>query len=235
MKKTRGGGTLKFVFQILLVIGLIIMIRQAPFVEIMEPWLKAVSEAGWPGAVLFVGFSVLLLALWVPIPVPMAFSGVFYEAGWGYLIASLIMLATSALGYGLGFFFANSVQKWPLLNRPAFRSFQRVIQHKGAGMILLLRMTPFFPFWAGSLLLGSLKVKFLSYWLFTLLGSIPAKFLQVYAGSLAHESYTDIEGITPFQTVFFVISCLIFFAVTYWIQGEVRKEMRACGSSIESE
>ncbi|MDA3872996.1 MAG: VTT domain-containing protein, partial [Kiritimatiellae bacterium] len=100
----------------------------------------------------------------------------------------------------------------------------RVNETDGHRMIFILRMTPFFPFMTGSLFFGSLKVKFWPFLLVGFLGTVPAKFLQVFAGAVAHESYTTSDGPSGWEGGVFLFSVVVFLVVS-WRIGKVTQSL----------
>lgn len=188
-----------------------------PFDTVLEPWVDSLEEAGFKGMVSFVVVGILLGLLFVPVTLPMTLAGVVYGLVWGVVLASFVLLGTSAIGFWIGNRYWPRLQGYSMFQRPGFQAVSRAIETDGHRMIFLLRMTPFFPFMIGSLFFGSLKLKFWPCLLIGFLGTAPAKFLQVFAGAVAHESYTSPEGASGWEAALFILSVVVFLVVSWRI------------------
>ncbi|MCB9783538.1 MAG: TVP38/TMEM64 family protein [Candidatus Omnitrophica bacterium] len=180
-------GVLVFV----VILGLGIYHRQQ-FEEILETFQEWVERAGAIGVIAFILVYALMTVLFVPGWFFTVVAGVAYGVVAGSLFASL----ASTLGATAAFlmartFFRNSVEKW-VEGNPTFHSIDRAIGKSGWRMVLLLRLSPIFPFNVLNYALGLTSITPFQYALASWVGMLPGTILYVYLGSIG-ESFA-LEG-----------------------------------------
>lgn len=79
-----------------------------------------------------------------------------------------------------------------LEDNPKFSSMDRAVEKEGFKLMLLLRLSPLFPFALSNYLYGASSIRFWPYFFGTLLGFAPGTFAYVYAGEIG-KALTDVE------------------------------------------
>lgn len=80
-----------------------------------------------------------------------------------------------------------------LAENPKFRSIDKAIGVEGFKIILLLRLSPIFPFALSNYLYGVTSVDFWEYMAGTLIGFFPGTLAYVYGGTVRPEWYTAVR------------------------------------------
>jgi uncharacterized membrane protein YdjX (TVP38/TMEM64 family) len=161
---------------------------------------RAAARADLPTALaVFVLAEVVLVALSVPVGVWLTVLAGFLFGTW--LGTAAVSVAATA-GAVLAFLAARYVFAGPLhraaASRPrigrAVAAIDRGFQDHGAYYVLLLRLTPVFPFWVLNLGLALTTVKVRDYWWATQLGMLPVTLVVAHAGASLAEitSFRDI-------------------------------------------
>ena len=121
----------------------------------------------------------------------------------GYLFdllpGTLLCLTSATVAAGISFLLGKNVLKrWMLKlieGSSKWKSIDKAISKQGFKVILLLRLSPFFPFAIANYLYGLTSVSFLSYLAATWVGYIPGTFGLVYAGSAGKSLFSDTSSI----------------------------------------
>ncbi len=155
----------------------------------VHAWLLAVLEwirsLGVWGPAAMVGLYVLACVLVLPGWILTVGSGFLFGLGWG--------LATVVCGANLGamaaFLAGRTVgRRWiagKVARNPRFSALDQAVGREGFKLVLLLRLSPLFPFNFLNYALGLTKITFGTYALASFLGMLPAMVLYVYLGSAA--------------------------------------------------
>jgi uncharacterized membrane protein YdjX (TVP38/TMEM64 family) len=143
-----------------------------------------VQEQGALGPAIFIaGYAVAVVAF-VPGSLLTLAAGAIFGLGWG----TLYVLIAATLGASLAFLVARYVARGAveqrLANNPKLAAIDRAIGGEGRKIVLLLRLSPAFPFNVLNYALGLTRVRFGDY-LIASLGMLPGTLLYVYSGKLA--------------------------------------------------
>ena len=146
---------------------------------------RYVDALGWAGPVAFIFFYALLTVLLVPGTALTVAAGVFF----GLLHGTLYAIAGSNLGALSAFLLARTamrgrVEAWARTN-PKFGAIDAALARSGLKVVILLRLSPVFPFCLLNYLLGLTRVSVTHFALGGVIGMLPATALFVYIGSLS--------------------------------------------------
>jgi uncharacterized membrane protein YdjX (TVP38/TMEM64 family) len=132
--------------------------------------------------------EVALIALSVPVGIWMSVLAGFLFDVW---LATAVVAVGATLGAILAFLaarylFADALRR-AAGSRPRLRQWLATIdagfRQRGAFFVLLLRLTPVFPFWVLNLGLGLTQIRLRDYWWATQLGILPMTVVLVNAGA----------------------------------------------------
>jgi uncharacterized membrane protein YdjX (TVP38/TMEM64 family) len=148
----------------------------AAWVEGLGLWGPAVFGAAYAAAtVAFVPGSLLTLA-----------AGAIF----GVIEGTLLVFVAATLGAGLAFLVSRHLARTAIEHRLAgnekFAAIDRAVAAEGRKIVLLLRLSPVFPFNLLNYALGLTQVRFRDYMLASI-GMLPGTLLYVYYGALAGE------------------------------------------------
>jgi uncharacterized membrane protein YdjX (TVP38/TMEM64 family) len=151
-------------------------------------WRAAVREHLFVALAVFFAAEVVLVAASAPI-------GIWLTALAGFLFGPWLGTAVVNLGSTLGavlafltarYVFADALRRAaehrPRLAR-SLAALDRGFEERGAYHVLLLRLTPVFPFWVLNLGLGLTRVRLVTYWWATQLGTLPVTLVVANAGA----------------------------------------------------
>jgi uncharacterized membrane protein YdjX (TVP38/TMEM64 family) len=146
----------------------------------------AIFVAGYAAAVVaFVPGSLLTLA-----------AGAIFGLAWG----TLYVLVAATLGASLAFlvarYAARGLVEEKLAGNPKLAAIDRAIGGEGRRIVLLLRLSPAFPFNVLNYALGLTRVRFADY-LIASVGMLPGTLLYVYSGKLAGDVASLAGGAAP--------------------------------------
>jgi uncharacterized membrane protein YdjX (TVP38/TMEM64 family) len=148
--------------------------RFADYVESLGPW----------GPIMFViGYVIATVAL-VPGSLLTLAAGALFGIGRGTALA----FVSATLGASLAFLISRHVARGQVERRlaadPRFLAIDRAISEQGRTIVLLLRLSPIFPFNLLNYALGLTRVRFLDF-VVASLGMLPGTLLYVYYGWVA--------------------------------------------------
>ena len=174
------------------------------------------------GTVLFVPGSAITLGAATLLGPKTAFIVVFIGANLGALCSFLLART----------FLRQKVARWAETN-PKFHLFDHAIGRQGFKMVLLVRLSPIFPFNTLNYLLGVTPVRTGAYVLANLLGMLPGMILYVYIGAAARDALTGQIGLSAelFQQALKYVGLLATIAVVLLIMKIARKALREAQQS----
>jgi uncharacterized membrane protein YdjX (TVP38/TMEM64 family) len=158
----------------------------AAWVESLGLWGPVVFGAAYAAAtVAFVPGSLLTLA-----------AGAIF----GVIEGTILVFVAATLGAGLAFLVSRHLARTAIERRLAgnekFAAIDRAVAAEGRKIVVLLRLSPVFPFNLLNYALGLTKVRFSDYMLASI-GMLPGTLLYVYYGALAGEVATLVGGAAP--------------------------------------
>jgi uncharacterized membrane protein YdjX (TVP38/TMEM64 family) len=173
----------------------------ALFLLPLDRWLLALVEtmrgAGLAGALLYVGAYVAACVLFLPGSILTLAAGFAY----GPVQGTLLVMVASMLGATLAFVLGRTVLRGRIERRlaahPRFAAVDRAVAAQGFKVVLLLRLSPLFPFNVLNYALGLTRVPLRTYALASLIGMFPGTLLYVYLGSLVTSAAQLASGQRP--------------------------------------
>jgi len=187
-----------------------------------------VQSLGAVGPVVVALAYVLSTVLFIPGSVITIGSGTLFGLKTGFLV----VLIGANLGALCSFLLARTlirekVARWAESN-PKFRSLDQAIGRQGFKMVLLLRLSPIFPFVLLNYFLGLTAIRTGAYALANLLGMLPAMILFVYIGAAARDAIAgQMDASASFyQQIFKYVGLLATIAVVVFVTRIARRALR---------
>lgn len=162
----------------------------APLVPAFATWMEGL---GWAGPLLFVLVYAVACLLLLPASVFTMIAGAVYGVGWGTLYSAVGALVAIAVAFLISRHLARNAVARRLASRPELAAVDRAVGRDGFRIVLLLRLSPIFPFSILNYALGLTRMRFRDY-LLASVGSIPGTFVFVSAGRLAGDLATVAAG-----------------------------------------
>jgi uncharacterized membrane protein YdjX (TVP38/TMEM64 family) len=161
------------------------------------PWLERFQAyvaglGAWGPAVFIVGYALATVAFAPGAILTLAAGSLF-----GLVRGSLIVFVAATLGASLAFLAARHLVRHAIERRvagnPRFAAIDEAIAREGRRIVLLLRLSPVFPFNLLNYALGLTRVRFADY-LVASVGMIPGTLLYVYLGALGGQAAVAASG-----------------------------------------
>mmetsp|Transcript_30843 Transcript_30843/g.55886 ORF Transcript_30843/g.55886 Transcript_30843/m.55886 type:complete len:352 (+) Transcript_30843:222-1277(+) len=137
------------------------------------------------GMLYFSSFYILAEILAIPaVPILTASSGYLFGTLPGTLTCLFSAAVAASISFVIGRTLLRGYVEGVLVDNPKFQSMDKAISKEGFKLMLLLRLSPLFPFALSNYLYGASSIQFLPYFFGTLLGFAPGTFAYVYAGRI---------------------------------------------------
>ena len=176
---------------------------------IWAPVLFVLVYAG--AAVAFVPGSLLTLS-----------AGAVFGVAKGVALVSLGSTLAAAISFLLGRFVLRGWIEKKLAHKPAFKAIDEAVAREGWKMVLLLRLSPVFPFTLLNYGLGLTRIGFWPAVLASWVGMLPGTILYVYLGSIAQVATGET---TTAQKILYGVGLLATLVVTIWITKITKKAL----------
>ena len=175
----RKGWIVKGVLALAAVVALVLLGRQiGGYVVDFAEWVEGLGR--WGPWAFVLGYAAATVAFVPGSLLTMAAGAVF-----GLLAGAFYVLLGAFLGSAAAFLIARYAARSPVERRisrmPRFEAIDRAVGREGRKIVLLLRLSPIFPYNLLNYALGLTRVSFVDY-LIASLGMIPGIFLYVYIG-----------------------------------------------------
>ncbi|MDQ7785365.1 MAG: FAD-containing oxidoreductase [Desulfomonilaceae bacterium] len=236
--KSTGKGFVRIVFIIVIAIILLSAVLLLPVKQYLAAGLEWTQGLGVWGPLFVAGFYVLAAVLFLP--------GSVLTLGAGFLFGVPLGILTVWVGANLGAFAAFLIGRtvardWvaqKVSGNPKFAAIDEAVRKEGFKIVLLLRLSPVFPFNLLNYALGLTKVSFVNYAVASLIGMLPGTLMYVYFGSaarsLAEVAAGQVESGLAGR-IFFWIGLAATVAVTAFITHVARRSLKEAEASAASE
>lgn len=160
-----------------------------------------IHDAGALGVIVYALSYVLATLLLLPGSILTLAAGFAYGPLWGTLLVSPVSVLAATLAFALGRSIARGWVARRAAEHPRFAAVDRAIDEDGFRsaflIVLLLRLSPIFPFNLLNYALGLTRIRLRTYVLASFLGMLPGTFLYVYLGSLITNASALASGHRP--------------------------------------
>jgi uncharacterized membrane protein YdjX (TVP38/TMEM64 family) len=221
-------------FRLLLVgvlaVGFLFAVCRLPALDGLEGQLQDWrTQLGlWGLVLLAVLFTPLCLVL-IPASILMLLAGYFYDVPPAAAAVSLGATVAAGVIFLVGKTAARGWVEARFGRHPYFLALDQAIAENGFRIVLLTRLSPFFPFIFLNYAFSLTRVKFRAYLLGTFLGMLPTVALWVYLGSTIKDLGQLLQGRVAGHlghTILTVIGLLATLAVTVLVTGMARRALR---------
>ncbi len=145
-------------------------------------WIQANKSIAWPVyTVAYIAATVLL----VPGTILTLAAGFVFGLPIGVALVSLSSVLGAGCAFLVGRYLARDWVSRKIARFPRFAALDRATHSDGFLIVLLVRLSPLFPFNVTNYGLGLTAVKFRDYVLSSWIGMLPGTILYVYIGTLA--------------------------------------------------
>ncbi|MGH9770934.1 MAG: TVP38/TMEM64 family protein [Candidatus Acidiferrales bacterium] len=212
-----------------LVAAVIAAARILPLVTWMSDVIGWVRGAGSLGLLFYFLFYALGVVAFLPGSLLTLGAGFLYGPFLGTLLVSPASVAGATMAFLVGRFVARDWVARKITANPKFAAVDEAIGTRGFYIVLLLRLSPVFPFTLLNYTLGLTRVKLRDYALASFIGMLPGTFLYVYLGSLITNAAQLLSGHQPsggaWGQAFLIIGLIATVAVTWLITRIARRAL----------
>ena len=144
--------------------------------------IEDIREIG-PAAPFFYGLLYCVAEILAIPATPLTLSaGYLFGLGQGVLVVLAAGTVAACVGFAIGKTALRGAVEDLLDENPEFRKLDKAIGKEGFKLLVLVRLTPIFPFSLSNYIYGASAIKFWPYFWGTLLGFTPGTFAYVYSG-----------------------------------------------------
>jgi uncharacterized membrane protein YdjX (TVP38/TMEM64 family) len=224
---------------VVLVIAAAVSLPVSQWADGLVGWLR---DAGALGVVAFAAAYVGATVLMLPGLLLTVGAGVAY----GTMLGTLVVSPASVIAATAAFLLGRTVARGWIAQRidgdPRFRVVDAAIARHGLRIVILLRLSPLFPFNLLNYALGLTGVRLRDYVLGSFIGMLPATFLYVYIGSLIGDLAalsTGADQAGGARQALSVVGLLATVVVTVYVTRIARRalsgELESAGPVVASE
>lgn len=175
-------------------VGLVLLGRTAgAYVPEFASWVEGL---GWWGPAVFIAAYAAATVAFVPGAILTLAAGAIF----GVVKGTAIVFVAATLGamgaFVVARYFARSAIERRIEGNVQFAAVDRAVAEQGRRIVLLLRLSPMFPFNLLNYALGLTRVRFGDYAIASI-GMLPGTLLYVYAGAVAGEVAALAGGVAP--------------------------------------
>ncbi len=214
--------------------GIVALLTQLPVTN----WLVAVVEwtrlQGSAGPFLFAVAYVVATVLLLPGLILTIGSGFVWGPLWGLLLISPVSVLAASLAFMLSRTIARNQVMRRLGSDPRLAALDAAVEQHGFKIVLLLRLSPLFPFNTINYLLGLTRVRMRDFILGSWIGLLPVTALYTYLGSMVTKTSELASGAKtspgPFGNALFALGVVSTIGVTILLTRIARRALtRAVG------
>ncbi len=177
-----------------LALGVVVAASRLPVADWVVALAASARSSGWFGVALFVVAYVFSTVAVLPGSVLTLAAGFAYGPAWGLAIAS----PASVLGATTAFILGRTLLRGWVTRRlgeaPWLRAVEGAVTRDGFRLVLLLRLSPLFPFALMNYALSLSGVRLRTYVAASAIGMLPGTAMYVYVGSLAPTAAQLLSG-----------------------------------------
>ena len=150
--------------------------------------VKTVFTGSDPSTIVYFGFFYVIAEL-IAIPAtPLTLSaGCLFGLAKGIAVVLVAGVISAIVGFFVGRTYLRDRVEGVLDDKPAFRKLDSAIGAEGLKLLVLVRLTPIFPFSLLNYFYGASSISFPTFVVGTILGFIPSAIAYVYAGLVGKE------------------------------------------------
>lgn len=218
---------IRIALALVVIILVVLAMRFFPVSAWLSRFTDWVADAGVPGVLAFVVVYVASCVLLLPGSILTLGAGFAFGLAWGMIAVSI----GSTLGAGAAFLVARYVARdWvreKFARGPRFNAVDQAVARQGWKIVVLLRLSPLFPFNALNFLLGLTAIPFWHYLAASWIGMIPGTLLYVYLGYASRAGLESAagDGTDALRFAYIAFGLLATLIVTVFVTRIARRAL----------
>ncbi len=178
-------------------VALYALYSYGPAASTLERWAEQLRGMGFFGGAAFAClYAVAAAALAPATPFPLT-AGFLWGPFWGFLVGWSGEVLGAALSFALGRTLLHERARQLTESYPLVGALDDAVEEGGLRLLLLVRLSPIFPFGVLNYGLGLTRVRAVDFLVSTTIGVIPASALLVYAGASLTKLADAMSGEAP--------------------------------------
>ena len=223
-------GWIRLVAVVIGVAGLVALFTLLPVASWLVTVVEWIRGQGPAGTALFAAAYVAAAVLLLPGSVLTIGAGFAYGPLWGFVLISPVSVLAATTAFLLGRTIARDWISRRLGQDPRLAAVDAAVGQSGFKIVLLLRLSPLFPFNVLNYTLGLTRVRLRDFVLGSWIGMLPGTALYVYIGSLvtsASELASDTHPSAGVEgRVLLVVGLVATLAVVVLVTRIARKALK---------
>jgi uncharacterized membrane protein YdjX (TVP38/TMEM64 family) len=196
--------------------------------QLLRGVLKWIEQLGPWGPFLYAAIFILAAVCLVPVwPLTLG-AGAVFGLPWGVIYASIASTLGATAAFLVGRHLARDWVARKTEGNASLAAVDRAVEQEGWRIVLLLRLSPLFPFNLLNYAFGLTRVKWLPYFIATWIGMMPSTIMYVYLGALARAG-VDLTRRTVAEWVFYGFGLVATLIAVILITGMARRALAGHG------
>ncbi|WP_371417476.1 TVP38/TMEM64 family protein [Anabaena sp. UHCC 0187] len=196
--------------------------------EFLQNTLQWTNSLGAGGGIVFIGIYIIATLAFLPASLLTLGAGVMFGVIWGSLYVFIGATLGATAAFLVGRYLAKGWVKEKISSYKKFATIDKAVSKEGLKIVLLIRLSPLFPFNLLNYALGITSVSFSDYFIGSV-GMIPGTIMYVYLGSLAGDialigSKNQPENII-LHWIIQIIGLIATIAVTVYVTKIAKKAL----------
>ena len=161
-----------------------ISVSSLSFLSFLQNTLQWINSLGAVGGIVFIGIYIIATLAFLPAAILTLGAGIIFGVIWGSLYVFIGATLGAVAAFLVGRYLAQSWIKEKISSYKKFAIIDKAVSKEGLKIVLLVRLSPLFPFNLLNYAFGITSVSFQDY-LIGSVGMIPGTIMYVYFGYLA--------------------------------------------------
>mmetsp|Transcript_44277 Transcript_44277/g.106662 ORF Transcript_44277/g.106662 Transcript_44277/m.106662 type:complete len:420 (-) Transcript_44277:2045-3304(-) len=176
-----------------------------------------------PWGIFYFGLVYVAIELLCIPAVPLTITaGYLFGIGRGFAVVVISAGIAAAMSFTIGRTLLRSYVLRKMEAYPKFKKLDKAVGKEGFRVMLLIQMSPFFPFAFGNYIYATTSIKFWAFWCGTVLGISPGSFVYVYSGHVGEELLGDASGmIYPWYV--YILFLLLIIIILHFIASTANR------------
>ena len=197
--------------------------------EFLENALQWINSLGAIGGIVFIGIYIIATLAFLPAALLTLGAGVIFGVIWGSIYVFIGATLGAIAAFLGGRYLAQGWVKEKISSYKKFAIIDKAVSKEGLKIVLLVRLSPLFPFNLLNYALGITSVSFQDY-LIGSVGMIPGTIMYVYFGSLVGDialiGSKNQPGNIILHWVIQIMGLIATIAVTVYVTNIAKKALK---------
>jgi len=218
----------KIILVSVLIVALVVTGKYLGIQTYLRDALQWIQDLGILGIAIFMAIYILATVLFIPGSILTLGAGVIFGIGLGSLYVFVAATVGAIVAFLIGRYLARSWVESQIEGNQKFKAVDDAVAREGLKIVVLTRLSPFFPFNLLNYAFGVTRVSLRDYAI-GCLGMLPGTIMYVYIGSLARLATigTDAQNSTGAETAFKIVGAIVTIFGTIYVTRVASKALNS--------